>query len=229
MGPSIKLYEKSTGKKGDVTEAQVHTLIGLAWIAINKPNYALANGRLAQKNARNEKDQYLAAALLAASMYSKKWYKMASDESTRAETIITNHNLSQRYKNSLQLVYLASTMLAVKEKDFNQAAVSFSNFSEITGREDLAELSGAISSIKAGNVEYGIRILKRFRESRNLSSKDKDYLNKLIDGVLSGDTNKSALSALGLAHFATFYYIETHPLFILATEKLPGPIRKQLR
>ena len=225
---SVNLYKKKHDGDTNLTEAHVHGLLGITWVMLDKPVYALANGRLALENREDIEDEYIARSLLALGMYSKQWHQLADDQSNQAHLIISSNDLSQRYINSLMLVHFAGTVLAFKEGDFEGATVAFSKFSQISGQKEMLEIADAMSYIQSGNTGKALEILNRYKENKEISPQDKRDINKTIKALQKPPEQRDPEFLFHLASFVNRYMLRTNPVIVIVVEQLPKPIRKEI-
>lgn len=230
MKPVVKKYNKSLAKdnKPQSGATHVHALLSLVWTAASKPKYALAESEYAVKASVDPADRYAALIIQSLTMHKIGWHHLAKKQSVTAKGLVKKHGFSNRYSNTLIMVHVVGSALALQEGNIPYVASEVSDLGVATKQDWLVELGGATQDVYNGASSKAISKLDKLKNNPDLSESERKGVAKAAQAARAGGKDVGKEVAKAVVSVALEAGIKKSSLTPIVIQELPEKYQKKL-
>lgn len=230
MKPVAKKYNKTLARESKPLsgETHIHGLLSLMWMASGKSKYAIAESEYAVSVASNPADRYAALIVQSLMMHKNGWHNLAKQQSVEARALVNKHGFSNRYDNTLIMVHVVGSALALQEGNIPFVASEVRDLGVATQQDWLVELGDATQDVYGGASSKAISRLDKLKNDPDLSKDERKAVAKVAKAVKAGGKDVSTEVAKAVVSVALVAGIRSSPLTTEVLQSLPEKYQKKL-
>ncbi len=230
LKPVVEEYDKHLAKdnKAQVANTQVHSLLGLIWVASSQPKFALAEADYALAQADDPRDRYAALTIQALAMYGQGWPYLGKSKSVEAKALVKTHGLGNRYNNGIALVHVAGSALALQEGNILFVADEIRALGKATNQAWLTGLGDVTADTYNGVTSKAYAQLDKIKNDSNLSSSERQDVDRVMNVLKAGGKDVATSVAKETVSVAIDNVIEKSSLTSKILDKLPEKYRDKM-
>lgn len=149
-------------KEGD--ELYMRLLLGYNWAIAKKDAFAFAESDIVNDRTKKPSEKFLAHSINAITMYENGWLELAKEESALANSAVNKSPGNDTIRTQVAIFHLIMGTLSIKDKNFDAARFHFAGFGQVTNIHWPHHLVDAMADIQNGDVQTGLKKLKRMAE-----------------------------------------------------------------
>lgn len=150
-------------KEGD--ELYMRLLLGYNWAIAKKDAFAFAESDIVNERTNTPSEKFLAHSINAITMYENGWLELAKEESALANSAVNKSPGNDTIRAQVAIFHLIMGTLSIKDKDFDAARFHFAGFGQVTNIHWPYQLVDALADIQKGDVQTGLKKIKRMSEN----------------------------------------------------------------
>jgi hypothetical protein len=177
----LKQYNDRQDTK--ISQTQFRRALALLWTSSGKHDFAIAECDLALAESKTDVEKHRVYAILAVSLYQKKWDRLGKKTSTEAQKSIRDPGLAKSLYIEKLVTYTAFAFLGIYEGDKNIGVFAFDGLALSLNDKTISEYGRAVMAIRNKEYKEGLSILKTLSKDPRLSPEQRRIIKSVADDI----------------------------------------------